>query len=90
MRRWFWIILSPLIPSVRLAKQFVFLLINRPSLLGRYARSLPIQVIAHSTAAAGQAVGLLTGMGSAETAFLYYELNQKRRENSFNQSRLDN
>lgn len=79
-RRFAWIILSPLIPLVRITKQFAFILINRPSLLRDFLRSIPVQFIAQSVAAAGQTTGLIFGVGDAATSFLHYELNQVRRE----------
>ena len=79
IRRGVWVSLSPLIPLVRIMKQFFFILGNRPSLLRQYFHSLPVQLLAHSAAAAGQTVGLLFGIGDAETSFLRYELNQSRR-----------
>jgi hypothetical protein len=42
-------------------------------------RSLYVQVLAHTAAAAGQVIGLVIGIGQSETLFLHYELNQARR-----------
>ncbi len=63
--------LSPLIPGSRLAKLLVYTLRERKDLLGLYLRSLPVQLVAQISAACGQAVGLLFGLGNAETVFLH-------------------
>ena len=79
LKRLVWTILTPLIPPVRILKQLIYILRTRPSLIGQYVQSLPVQVIAHYSAAAGQAIGLVLGIGNAEESFLRYELNQSRR-----------
>jgi len=78
-KRLLWILLAPLIPPVRIYKQLFHILGRRPDLFPRFLASLYVQWFAHSAAAAGQVIGLVFGMGSAETDFLYYELNQARR-----------
>jgi hypothetical protein len=79
LKRMVWFMLSPLIPWTRLVKLFAYALRARRGWMGVYFRSLPVQFIAQSAAAFGQAVGLALGIGNAGTAFLYYELNQVRR-----------
>ncbi len=80
LKRTIWVLFSPLIAPVRIFKQFRDILNHRPHYLGTFFISMPVQLIAHTAAAAGQAVGLIFGMGDAETSFLHYELNQVRRE----------
>jgi hypothetical protein len=78
-KRLLWILAAALIPPVRLVKQAIHILRFRPVLLGLFLRSLYVQVLAHTAAAAGQVIGLVIGIGEAETLFLHYELNQGRR-----------
>lgn len=79
IKRLLWVVLFPLIPLVRIAKLFLYLVRDRPQLLGRYLNSLPVQIVAQYAAAIGQAIGLVRGIGTAEEDFLRYELNQIRR-----------
>lgn len=73
------ILATPLVPIVRVLRQLANVRQNNPGLLGQYFKSLPVQLIAHSFAALGQALGFLFGEGQSDEAFLRYELNQVRR-----------
>jgi len=79
-RKLLWLVMFPFIPPVRIFKLMLYLLRERPRLLGTFVRSLPVQLAAQYAAAFGQAVGFTFGAGDAATAFLEYELNQPRRE----------
>jgi hypothetical protein len=74
------LLLTPLIPPVRLIKHYRLVRAEHSDLLGLYFRSLHIQLLAHSIAALGQALGFAFGMGGANKSFLEYELKQERRQ----------
>lgn len=78
-RRALRILTAPLVPPVRVLRQYVDIRQNHPDRLGRYLESLPVQLVAHSVAALGQVLGFLFGEGQSDEAFLRYELNQVRR-----------
>lgn len=78
LKRSLWVILLPLQPAVRILKLGWYLLTARPGLLFPYLRTLPQQFIAHCSAAAGQWVGLIWGIGAAESDFLKYEVDHPR------------
>jgi hypothetical protein len=66
-------------PLVRLLKISAWIIHQDHVYRGTFIRSLPVQLLAHSAAALGQASGLLFGQGDAQVDFLHYELNQNRR-----------
>lgn len=73
-----WVALTPLIPFVRVFKLFVFMVRRRPRQLALFVRNTPPILAAHFSAAAGQAVGLLFGMGDAELLFAKFERDADR------------
>ena len=81
-RRWLYIVATPLIPVYYLVRLTRVLRRSRPSLLPRMMRGIPAIFISQLASAAGQAVGLLFGIGDAERKFTDYELNHPRGQAS--------
>lgn len=79
LRRSIWILASPLMPFIRIAKIAAYVTQSKRDYQRKFLISLPVQLLAHSAAALGQSTGLLFGKADAEVEFLRYELNQLRR-----------
>jgi hypothetical protein len=65
---------SPLIPLVRAARLFLYLLGQRPISLPTFLVGLPIILLAQAGAAVGEGLGMLFGLGSAEILFTQMHL----------------
>jgi hypothetical protein len=77
-----WLLLTPLIPVVRSVRLLAWTSNRRRALLGAYLKNLPLLLVTHTAAAAGQIVGLAAGLGDAEVEFLRYEITQERLSGS--------
>jgi glycosyl transferase family 2 len=77
-RRALYVAAVPVIPLYYLVRLARVLLRRRPSLLPRMIRGVPAIFVSQLASAAGQAVGLLFGIGDAERKFTDYELNHPR------------
>jgi hypothetical protein len=73
---YFW--LTPLIPWVRLGRMLWSLTAHRPRHFRDAVRYAPIILATQVVGVAGQAVGLLAGVGDADARFFDYELNEDR------------
>jgi len=60
---------SPLIPLVRAARLFQYLLLRRPVCLPTFLIGLPIILLAQAGAAVGEGLGMIFGLGGAEVLF---------------------
>ncbi|MDX2161419.1 MAG: hypothetical protein SF162_08860 [bacterium] len=88
-RRLFYVAIAPVAPFVRLARQVRFLRQHRPQLMNAaLLPHLPVWWSFYAAAVAGQALGLLTGMGDARSRFLYFELNEYRHVPGVEDARL--
>lgn len=83
-----WLILAPLIPWARCARLLWGVAKANRELLGRTVRALPIALASHTSAAAGQVLGVLAGVGDVDVSFLRYEVGQDRRLASRNEDPL--
>jgi glycosyltransferase involved in cell wall biosynthesis len=77
-RRAAYVLLTPVIPLYFMAHFSLFLARHRRAFLGVFLRNAALVYAAQLFAAAGQAVGLLLGLGDAERRFTAYELTEAR------------
>ncbi|HEY0557699.1 MAG TPA: glycosyltransferase [Thermoanaerobaculia bacterium] len=77
-RRLFYAAATPAIPLYFLVKLYRTLKRRRPDLLAAVPAAIPILLAAQLASAAGQAVGLLFGVGDAEARFSLFEMNEYR------------
>jgi hypothetical protein len=77
-RRLFYAAATPVIPIYFLVKLWRTLSRRRPELLASVPAAIPRILAAQLASAAGQAVGLLFGMGDAEARFSRFEMNEYR------------
>ncbi len=81
-RRLFYAAATPLIPLYFLAKLWRTLARRRPELLRSMPAAIPRILVAQWASAAGQAVGLVFGIGDAEARFSRFEMNEYRQLDS--------
>lgn len=74
-----WLSLSPLIPWVRSLRLVWGVATTKRELLWRTVLALPVALASHSSAAAGQILGVVAGIGDVDVSFLRYEIGQDRR-----------
>ncbi|HEY0515176.1 MAG TPA: hypothetical protein VGH73_24985 [Thermoanaerobaculia bacterium] len=79
-RRLFYAAATPVIPLYFLVKLCRTLARRRPELLAAVPAAVPCILAAQLASAAGQAVGLLFGMGDAEARFSRFEMNEHREQ----------
>jgi hypothetical protein len=72
------ILLSPLIPWVRLVKMFVRILRLGPSHFAQFVCDIPFVLVVNHCSAAGQVAGLLNPPDTAAREFSHFELNEPR------------
>jgi len=77
-RRWTWIVLSPLIPWLRLLRLFRQQLTIRPVPFSQFLRDIPFIFGISLCSAAGQVVGLLKSGERAYWEFSHFEMNEPR------------
>jgi hypothetical protein len=77
-RRLLYVVATPLIPFYYLGRLTLVLAKTRPRLIAQAWLAAPEILFAQLASAAGQAVGLVFGMGDAEQRFTSYELNEPR------------
>jgi hypothetical protein len=81
-RRLFYAAATPIIPFYFLVKLWRTLARRRPELLAAVPAAVPLILAAQLATAAGQAVGLLFGVGDAESRFSRFEMNEYRELNA--------
>jgi hypothetical protein len=77
-RRAAYVAATPLVPLYFLARLLLVLARRRPRLLPAALGGAPFMLLVQAASAAGQAAGLLRGLGDAELRFTRYELNAYR------------
>ena len=78
LRRIIWILLSPLMPWVRLFRIFRWMLRHRVYPLGKVLRDTPFILVTNYISAVGQVAGLVSGTGYAARRFSEFEMNEPR------------
>jgi Glycosyl transferase family 2 len=78
-RRALYVAATPAVPLYFVARLLYQLARRRPRLIGTALAAIPVMLALQLAGAAGQAAGLLFGIGHAEARFTHYELNQFRK-----------